>query len=155
MSTLDEYQWRETYFVFFEAAQRPSLERVQEALARLNGHFEFDNQAADADGLLESLTLHSRQDYSALEISYETGEEVRSQAAGLIQELSGPACAVEDKRRLKLLGQCDARLDIMHFEQMTADAEEMFDPGALLLVLEALARLTQGVGVDPQSGALV
>lgn len=155
MSTLDEYQWRETYFVFFEAAKRPTLQRVQQALAKLNGRFDFENQAADADGGFESLTVHSREDYSALEISYEIGAEVRHQAAGLIQELTGPACAREDKQRLQLLGQCDARLDVMHFEQMSADEDEMFDPGALLLVLEALARLTGGVGIDPQSGALV
>lgn len=155
MSTLDEYQWRETYFVFFPTAKRPLLDRVQKALAKLNGRFEFENQAAGANGEIESLTLHSREDYSALEISFESGDEVCQQAAGLIKELSGPACAVEDKQRLTLLKQCDARLDVMHFEQMSADVEEMFDPGALLLVLEALARLTGGVGVDPQSGALI
>lgn len=156
MSTLDEYEWRETYFVFFEAAQRPSLDRLKDALAKLNPRFEFVGASGDADGAFESLTLHSPEDYSALEISLETGPEVAQQAAGLIGELSGPACAAEDKRRLSLLRRCDARLDVMHFEEMArGDEDEMFDPGALLLVIEALARITGGVGVDPQSGALV
>jgi hypothetical protein len=31
----------------------------------------------------------------------------------------------------------------------------MLDPSALLLIMEALVKLTDGVGIDPQSGALM
>ena len=35
------------------------------------------------------------------------------------------------------------------------EADEMLDPSALLIVLDALVELTGGVGVDPQSGTLL
>ena len=49
----------------------------------------------------------------------------------------------------------------MHFEQLSADAadsdepDEMFDPSALLIVLDHLIELTDGVAVDPQAGTLL
>jgi hypothetical protein len=52
----------------------------------------------------------------------------------------------------------------LHFEHMTAseapaesddEFDEMLDPSALLIVLDALVELTGGVGVDPQSGTLL
>ena len=45
----------------------------------------------------------------------------------------------------------------MHFEQVIDgdEGDEMFDPSALLLVIEALTELTGGIGIDPQSGTLV
>jgi hypothetical protein len=64
-----------------------------------------------------------------------------------------------DLDKLAKLPKCDVRFDIMHFEQVTDDqieeGEEMLDPSALLLVLDALVDLTGGVGIDPQSGALM
>jgi hypothetical protein len=63
-----------------------------------------------------------------------------------------------ERAKLARLPQCDARLDIMHFEQVveSEDGEDdMLDPSALLLVLEALVKLTGGVGIDPQAGALM
>ncbi|MEZ6113734.1 MAG: hypothetical protein R3C99_22385 [Pirellulaceae bacterium] len=49
--------------------------------------------------------------------------------------------------------------EIFHFEQMMergrTRADEYMDPGALLGVLERLAQLCGGVGIDPQSGALM
>jgi hypothetical protein len=64
-----------------------------------------------------------------------------------------------DLDKLARIPHCDVRFDIMHFEQMTDDqideGEEMLDPSALLLVMDALVELTGGVGVDPQSGALM
>jgi len=35
------------------------------------------------------------------------------------------------------------------------DEDETFDPSALLMVIEALAKLTGGVAVDPQSGTIM
>ena len=61
-------------------------------------------------------------------------------------------------KRLEELRSCDARLDIFHFEQMVdvdAEGEEMFDPSALLVVLDTLAELTDGISVDPQGGAML
>ena len=50
----------------------------------------------------------------------------------------------------------------MHFEEVCDDPatveeelDEMLDPGGLLVVLEALIEMTDGVGIDPQSGSLL
>ena len=60
------------------------------------------------------------------------------------------------------LPKCDARFDLLHFEHMTAAAgqaedelDEMLDPSALLLVLDALAKLTDGIAIDPQAGTVL
>jgi hypothetical protein len=51
-------------------------------------------------------------------------------------------------------------LDVLHFEQITEageedDQEELLDPSAVLIVLGALAKLTDGIAIDPQSGILM
>ena len=61
---------------------------------------------------------------------------------------------------LDKLPLCNARLDLLHFEQLTAsfsedDDEEFLDPGSLLGVAESLAQLVNGVAVDPGSGTFV
>ena len=49
-----------------------------------------------------------------------------------------------------------ARFDIFHFEQVSAAGEEeILDPGGLLLVMQKLCELVDGVGLDPQSQALL
>ena len=54
-----------------------------------------------------------------------------------------------------------ARFDVMQFERIEdvdadeADLDEAFDPSTLLIVLGALVRLVDGIGVDPQSGLIV
>jgi len=56
---------------------------------------------------------------------------------------------------------CNGRFDVLHFEQVTEPGDEdeagdeMLDPGAILLVLAALAKLTGGVAIDPQSGTVI
>ena len=62
----------------------------------------------------------------------------------------------DDHKKLKDLSECNARFDIFHFEQTPDDAgaEAMLDPGGLLLVMERLASVSQGVGLDPQSKTL-
>jgi hypothetical protein len=162
MSTFerDNFQWRETYFVLFDTGKRPSLARVEKALRSLNGRFEITAGVADEKGDFESLTLLSPDDYAALDISYVAGDEVREQGEALFQELKTSVADAHEQTQLARLPKCDARFDLFHFEQLTAapagdDPDEMLDPSALLVVLEALARLTKGVGVDPQSGSLL
>ena len=60
------------------------------------------------------------------------------------------------------LREYDARFDVLHFERVgdAEDAEDeepdgMLDPSALLLVLDALAELTGGIAVDPQTGTML
>jgi hypothetical protein len=162
MSTFerDEFKWRETYFVMFDSAKRPTLKTVERVLRELSERFELSNGSADEDGRFESITIMSPDDYAALDISFESGEEVLEQGAALEQEMKSSATDEEERVRLARLPKCDARFDLLHFEQVTDDepedeADEMLDPSALLIVLDALVELTGGVGVDPQSGTLL
>jgi hypothetical protein len=162
MSTFerDEFKWRETYFVLFDVGKRPTLKQVERTLRDLSERFELTNARSDEDGGFESITVMSPDDYAALDISYESGEEVTEQATALHQELKSSVADADERAKLARLPKCDARFDLLHFEQVTDDQpedelDEMLDPSALLIVLDALVELTGGVGVDPQSGTLL
>jgi hypothetical protein len=162
MSTFerDEFKWRETYFVLFDSARRPTLKKLERVLRTLNDRFELSNARADEDGRFESITVMSQDDYAALDISYECGEEVVEQGAALFQELKSSAADPDERAKLERIARCDARFDLLHFEHVTAeqaddDVDEMLDPSALLIVMDALVELTGGVGVDPASGTLL
>jgi hypothetical protein len=153
-----QYQWRETYFVLFPAQRRPKLKDVQKAITKLHQHLTLTNLAANEEGLLESLTVLAPDDFAALDISFLAGEEVLEQVGQLAEEVEPSCCCEDEQKRLEELRACDARLDIFHFEQMAdmdAEGEEMFDPSALLVVLDTLADLTDGISVDPQGGAML
>lgn len=153
------YQWRETYFVFFERARRPSLAQVKKRLHRLGKQFRLDGAAADSDGEFETISLISDSDFAAVDLAYEEGEEVTRQALALAKEFKHSQLDPEERKQVAMLKQCDARFDLLHFENKAAedsfdDDDEMLDPSALLLVLEAMVDLTGGVGIDPASGSL-
>ena len=127
-------------------------------MRKLGSHYQLSDTQADEDGKFESLTLVSPDDFAALDISYLEGEDVQDQVAALVEELH-PGDGVEPAK-LALLPKCDARFDVMHFEQMVNNPEadegdDMLDPSTLLLVIDALVELTCGVGIDPQSGSLM
>lgn len=156
------YRWRETYFVLFDVDQRPSAARIKKVLAALGDRYEVRNIHGDDEGRFESLTLLSPDDFAALDVSYLEGEEVIEQGVQLAADLQRTAVDPDDKARLKRIRQCTARFDVLHFEQLAAEEEEtageedeMLDPGAMLIVLEALAKLTGGIAVDPQSGTII
>ncbi len=156
----DRYQWRETYFVFFDRARRPSWPQIEKALQKLQAHFEIASPRVDSEGNFESVTLMAPEAYSALDISYLEGEEVLEQGATIAEEMQDMVADAAEKAKLARMVQCDAHFEIFHFEEMVPDdeldePEGMLDPGALLLVLGALAELTGGVAVDPQSNTLV
>ncbi|HEX3726312.1 MAG TPA: hypothetical protein VHV08_08715 [Pirellulales bacterium] len=162
MSTFEreEFKWRETYFVLFDSCHRPSLKKVERMLHDLNERFELSNIRADDDGRFESITVMSTDDYAALDISYMEGEEVREQGAVLFEELKSSITDDDERVKLQRIPTCDGRFDLLHFEQMTDDVseddgDEMLDPSALLIVLDALVELVDGVGVDPASGTLL
>jgi hypothetical protein len=164
MSTFErqDYKWRETYFVLFDSCKRPTLKKVERVLGELSDRFVLSNAQADEDGRFDSITVMSPDDYAAVDISFESGEEVVEQAAAFSQELKGSVCDDEERAKLARLPKFDARFDLLHFEETSeeeAEAEdemdEILDPSALLIVLDALVELTGGVGVDPQSGTLL
>ena len=160
MSTFesDDFRWRETYFVLFDSSRRPPKSKVEQALRNLSDRFELSHISGDDDGSFESLTLIAPDDYAALDICYVDGDEVVEQTQQLAKEMKTVSLQPGDLNKLARLPKCDARFDIMHFERVMDAAEEedeMLDPSALLLVMDALVDMTGGVGVDPQSGALM
>ena len=153
------YQWRETYFILFRQGDRPMADDVVKALTANDNRLEISDVLSDDDGRLESLTLKSPDDFAAMDISLVTGEEVTEQIDELSHELAKATLSDEDHENLQQLAQCDARFDIFHFEQVLDDVDggedEFLDPAALLIVMEKLALICRGVGIDPQSGSLM
>jgi hypothetical protein len=156
----DQLEWRDTYFILFQQEGRPTLTQVEAALSDAGRNLTLENLEADEDGMFESLLVQAPEDHSALEISYETGDAVIEQSAALAKQLKGEATADQ----LKKLLRADARLDVMHFERVSADEEfgdgdeefgDPVDPASLLNVVEALAKLTKGLPIDPASGAIL
>jgi hypothetical protein len=156
----EEFKWRETYFVLFDSCKRPTLKKVEAVLRDLSERFVLSNARADDDGRFESITVMSPDDYAALDISYESGDEVVEQGSTFHQELKASASDPDERAKLARLPKCDARFDLLHFEQTSGsggedEADEILDPSALLIVLDALVELVAGVGIDPQSGTLL
>lgn len=155
----DQLQWRETYYVVFDEKRRPRLRDVEQKVSSLRGHFQIGDTSANDAGLIESLSVLSPQDYAALEINYLDKDEVAGQVASLVEELKSADGA--EAPQLAKLKRYNAGFEVMHFELMSEaasdddDPEEMLDPSALVIVLEALVKMTDGVGLDPQSGALL
>ncbi len=149
------YEYRDTFFVLFKKENRPSSDKIQACLAELGPKYETLDLKA-TDGELESLTVRSPNDRSAMDITFVHGEEVTNQIQEIMTEFRTITLAGDDVKKLQQLKECDARFDIYHFEQCQGvDDEEMLDPGGLLIVLETIAQLCDGVGLDPQSQSLM
>ena len=158
----DEYQWRETYFIFFRSGDRPTGEAIEAALASLDKRYEIQHASKEPSESFEALTLISPDDYAAMDISLSEGEEVAEQLEELIPQLLDTA-AEDEKNSIKRLLNCDNRFDVYHFEQMVfvgrtgedEDEDDFMDPGSLLIVMERIAELCDGIVVDPQAGCLL
>jgi hypothetical protein len=157
----DQLEWRDTYFVLFQQANRPTLTQVEAAITETSRRLKLENLEADEDGMFESVLVHAPQDNAAVEISYEMGDAVVEQSAELAKQLKdeiGP-------KQLQQMLKSNARLDVMLFERVRnedfggEDDEEWeggsVDPSSLLNVVEALAKLTHGLPIDPASGAIL
>jgi hypothetical protein len=155
----DAYQWRETFFIYFNPSNRPAGQVVELALKQLGPNYELVDLNVDADGNFESLTLISNDDYAAMDITFLQGGEVTDGRQTVVDELEASIEEDDEREKLSRLKVCDARLDVFHFEQVVYgdpdDEEEFLDPGSLLIVLERLTDICRGVGFDPQSGALL
>jgi hypothetical protein len=155
----DDYQWRETFFVLFDEAHRPSASEVKKSLESLNSRLQVSDLCADPEGAFESLTVFSPDDFAAMDITCITGEEVREQIPELVEQLRTNVVSDDERKALKALSKCTARIDVFHFEQQTSDETEdegeFMDPGGLLLVLDRLGQLCHGIVVDPQSSSLL
>ena len=157
----DEYQWRETYFIFFHSTARPSAEELKQALMSLDNRYEI-REPAEATDAFESLTLISPDDYAAMDISLSEGQEVSEQLEELVPQLLDTAAA-DEQPSIQKLAECDIRFDVYHFEQMVfvgkssedQGEDDFMDPGSLLIVMERIAELCGGIVVDPQAGCLL
>jgi hypothetical protein len=154
------YRWRETYFVLFPATKRPTLKSVTKMLSALNKRFELTNLNADDDGLIDSMTLISPDDFAALDICFTAGAEVIEQSASLVDDLKKVGIEGPPPVPWEQIKRYDGRFDVLHFEQIAegsdeAEDDDMLDPSALLVVLAALAKHTAGVALDPQAGTFI
>jgi hypothetical protein len=159
----DELEWRDTYFILFNQSERPTVTQVESAISRASRRLKLEHLEADDDGMFESVLVQAPLDNAALEISYETGEAVEAQSADLAKQLKTEL----DKKQLAQMLRADARLDVMLFERIRSnerDGEDdddddwesgSLDPSSLLNVVEALAKLTGGLPIDPASGAIM
>ena len=157
----NEYQWRETYFVFFRAENRPDSKTVQQALQDINSNFNVTNVRESETSELESLTVLAPDDYAAMDVSVVGGDEVAEQKEELLKQLKDMAVG-DEANQVNAIEECDCRFDIFHFEQLVfvgkspEDEEDDFmDPGTVLIVMQKLAELCNGIAVDPQSNTLL
>ena len=119
-----EYRWRETYFVLFDAPNRPLAEKVEQTLAALDDSYELKNVNADEAGRLDSLTLISPDDSAALDICFIEGTEVTEQAETLASDVAAAAADTGEEAPVNLIRRYEARLDVLHFEHVSAPISE-------------------------------
>lgn len=147
--------YRDTFFIYLQSQHRPTADEVKAVIDSLGSKYDFEN-LKEIDGKFESVTVHSPQDNSGMDINLISGEEVTLQVKDLLGEFKLVTLTGEDRKKLAVIELCDARLDVFHFEEVLNESEEeILDPGGLLLVLEKLANLCQGVSVDPQSQTML
>jgi len=115
----DRYDWRETYFVYFESSHRPKLPEVRHALKTHTPLLEVLDSKADANENLIAITIASYEDHAALEITYREGNEILAEAKHLFHTLKKEASAKELSQLGKIV-QCPTRFDVHHFEQTAA-----------------------------------
>lgn len=148
----DRFQWRDTWFVWLKSANRPTAEAVKQALDSGDDRHSFENMNADENGLFDSVTVIASHDGAAMDISFVDGSDVAEAAVNFATENSPDD--EEEQEQLKVLVSCDARFEVYHFEEINENDSDSIDPGALLIVLDTLAELCDGVTTDPQSDSL-
>ena len=157
-----EYQWRETYFVYFDAKNRPSTEAIQTMLKELNSGYDISNVRSAEDGEFESLTLISKDDYAAMDLTCVATLEMQEQTQELVEQLKENAMP-DERDMVKQVSSSDCRLEVYHFEQLVFvgatgsedELDDFMDPGSLLVVLNQIAEMCDGVVVDPQSNSFL
>ena len=162
MSMFEEthYRWRETYFVLFDARKRPSLERMKKALAALSKRYQLQQSRPTTPRAASSRSRCSRPTTSPPWTSATSAaRRSASRSASCVAEHEAHAAGARRPGQAQADRPCDGRFDVLHFEQITdagdEEDDEMLDPSAVLIVLDALARLTDGMAVDPQSGTIM
>jgi len=153
----DQYEYTDTFFVFFKRENLPPAESVKAAIAELGDRYEFGKIGFREDQF-ESMSILSPQDFSAVDIVLDPNADVRTQIEELVTEFRALTLTGDDRDKLGRFKECDARFDLFHFEKKVTgnnDPDAFIDPGGLLIVLEKLRSLCDGVGLDPQSQMLL
>lgn len=153
----DQYEYTDTFFVFFKRENLPNAETVKAAIAELGDRYQF-GKIAFREEQFESMTILSPQDFSAVDIVMDPNADVPTQIEELITEFRTLTLTGDDRDKLSRFKECNTRFDLFHFEQKVSgntDPDAFIDPGGLLIVLEKLRSLCDGVGLDPQSQMLL
>src|SRR5690242_11746327 len=96
----DRYQWRETYFVLFQLTQRPLAKNVVDSLCQHNERYSVIDVRADEEGRFEALTLQSPEDFSAMDITLVTGDEVAEHIQELSREIAKSTLTDDGRKKL-------------------------------------------------------
>jgi hypothetical protein len=113
----DRYNWRETYFVYFESSHRPKLPEVRRALKTYASFFNVLDSKAEPDESLVAMTIASYEDHAALEVVYREGNDIQTEIRELARSLQDEATP-EELAKLQKAMRCKTRFDIHHFEQV-------------------------------------
>jgi len=153
----EQYEYTDTFFVFFKRENLPKASAVKNAIAELGDRYQF-GQVAFREEQFESMTVLSPQDFSAMDIVLDLNTEVTTQVEELATEFRTITLTGDDRSKLERFKSCDSRFDLFHFEKQVKDNQDpdaFIDPGGLLIILEKLRGLCDGVGLDPQSQMLL
>jgi len=112
----NRYDWRETYFIYFEDSYRPKLPEIRRALKTYAPLFYILDSKADLHDNLVEITIASYENHAALEIIYREGKDVLTEIQHLVRTLKRDATA-EELVKLKKIIQYKTRFDVHHFEQ--------------------------------------
>jgi len=112
----NRYDWRETYFIYFESSHRPKLPEIRRALHAFVPFFNILDSKAESNENLVAMTIASYENHAALEIVYREGKDVLTEAQHLVSSLQKEATA-EERLQLQKIVQCKSRFDVHHFEQ--------------------------------------
>ena len=112
----NRYDWRETYFVYFESSHRPKLSEVRHALQTHAPFFDVLDSRAEPNGNLSAITIASYENHAALEVIYREGQDILIEAQHCARSLKKGANEKE-LAQLQKIAQCKRRFDVHHFEQ--------------------------------------
>ena len=145
------YEYCDTFFVFLDEENMPTAKAVEAALAELGSRYVVEN-IKEADGKFVSATVRSPADFSGMDLTFVSGEEVADQMKALGEDLRHMTLHGGEQDTLQKMLKSTARYDVFHFEERNANNEDEFlDPGGLLLVLQKIAATCDGISYDPQS----
>lgn len=147
----EKYEYCDTFFIYLKNENRPTLKDVMAGLSEL-GHRCVVESANEENGKFESATIKFSSDCSAMDVVFVHGPEVATQLDEIREQLRVMTLTPDTQQALKKMSTCEARFDIFHFEEQNANNEDEFhDPGGLLMVVDKISSLCDGVGYDPQS----